>query len=139
MALSGTPAPFANTTRERERRERPIRAAEIAALEESQADDAAPSPDPPPGDLLSPRDAAAQYGVPTRTITRMIETGAPVLGSHKRVSAAEVAALARLMRRRGDGLTHPAGPDRASHKVENLAHVGASGGSRSSSGRSRAA
>ena len=66
---------------------------------EPEVDEATPpSPDPPPGDLLSPRDAAAQYSVSTRTITRQIELGTLRywgLGAHKRVSAAEVAALAR--------------------------------------------
>lgn len=57
-----------------------------------------PSDDPLPEDLASPRDAAAKFGVPTRTITLAIERGALRywgLGSHKRVSLAEVAKLAR--------------------------------------------
>lgn len=59
---------------------------------------APPSAEPPPQDLMSPQEAAAQYGVHTRTITRQIQVGALKywgLGGHKRVSVAAVAALAR--------------------------------------------
>lgn len=53
---------------------------------------------PEPGDAASPREIAAAYGVPTRTITLMIERGELEywgLGKHKRVSAAEVQAAAK--------------------------------------------
>lgn len=58
---------------------------------------AAPSGLPEPGDSVSARDAAQRYGVPTRTITRLIDQGSLQfwgLGAHRRVSLAEVAALA---------------------------------------------
>lgn len=51
-----------------------------------------------PADLLSARDAAAQYGVPTVAITgRMRDGTLPYwgIGAHKRVSAADVAKLAK--------------------------------------------
>lgn len=60
-------------------------------------DDAAPSAEPPPSDLVSPRDAAAMFGVATRTITRQIQLGALRywgIGAHKRISSADVAKLA---------------------------------------------
>ena len=57
-----------------------------------------PSDDPIPDDVMSPREAAAKYRVSTRTITRMMETAAIRywgLGSHKRVSLADIAKAAR--------------------------------------------
>lgn len=59
---------------------------------------AAPSSAPPPGDAVTPREAAAAFGVPTRTITLAMQRGELSfwgLGRHKRVSLAEVAALAK--------------------------------------------
>lgn len=56
------------------------------------------STDPIPDDVMSPQDAGARFGLKGRTITRQIELGRLRywgLGAHKRVSLAEVAALAR--------------------------------------------
>src|SRR5690606_17986104 len=63
-----------------------------------QSMDEQPSQAPPPADLVSPRDAGAALGVPTRSITMAIATGDLAywgIGKHKRVSLAEVAALAK--------------------------------------------
>lgn len=63
-----------------------------------------PSDDPIPDDVVSPREAADKYRVSTRTITRMMEKlgadGKPIirhwgLGSHVRVSLADIARAAR--------------------------------------------
>ncbi len=79
-------------------------AAEVAAAEQEaglvspETDAAGPSVEPPPNDLMTPQEAAALYKVPTRTITRRIATGELShwgFHPHKRVSAAEVAALSR--------------------------------------------
>lgn len=54
---------------------------------------APPSPAPAPADLESPQDAAVRWGVPTRTITKALQTGELdhwLVGSHRRVSAALV-------------------------------------------------
>lgn len=75
----------------------PAALAAPAAPEEPSVEAVTESTEPPPADLISPRDAAAQYGVPTRTITRAIERGdLPYwgLGAHRRVSAEAVAQLA---------------------------------------------
>lgn len=73
---------------------------EVEAYEQSEVDEAGPAPsaDPAPGDLVSPREAASTFSVPTRTITRQIQLGTLRywgLGSHKRVSLADVHKLAR--------------------------------------------
>lgn len=55
-----------------------------------------PSTAPMPEDLMSPRDAAAKFGVPTRAITLAIQREQLQywgIGAHKRVSLAEVASL----------------------------------------------
>lgn len=57
-----------------------------------------PSTEAAPGDLMSPQDAAAKYGVPTVAITKLIrESRLPYwgIGAHKRVSEADVARLAK--------------------------------------------
>lgn len=72
--------------------------APAAAPDADMDDGAAPSTAPAPDDLLSPRDAAARFGLPTRAITLQIERGALSfwgVGNHKRVSLAEVAKLAK--------------------------------------------
>jgi len=57
-----------------------------------------PSTDAAPSDLMSPREAAERFGLPTRAITLQIDRGALRywgIGAHKRVSMAEVAELAK--------------------------------------------
>lgn len=62
------------------------------------AEVAAPSQDAIPDDVMSPRDAAAKLGLPTRAITKLIDAGSLRywgIGSHKRISFADIAKLAR--------------------------------------------
>lgn len=57
-----------------------------------------PSDDPIPADVMSPKEAATKYRVPTRTINRMIESNAIRywgLPPHVRVSLADIAKAAR--------------------------------------------
>lgn len=57
-----------------------------------------PSTDPIPDDLMSPREAAERFGLPTRSITILIDKGALRfwgIGSHRQVSMADIAALAK--------------------------------------------
>jgi phage-related protein (TIGR01555 family) len=71
---------------------------QVAAPAADDPEAAPASTDPIPNDVVSPADAAAKFGVATRTITRQIELGRLRywgLGAHKRVSLAEVATLAR--------------------------------------------
>lgn len=65
---------------------------------EAEADALAPSAAPPPADLMSPRDAATQLGLPTRAITLAIDRGLiPFwgIGNHKRISLADVMTLGK--------------------------------------------
>lgn len=91
-----------------------LTSAPIEGQDDASLVQALPSIEPPPPDLMSPRDAGEMFGVPTATISRLIAKGPEDgglaywgLGKHKRVSAAAVAELAKS-HERGDGLPYSA-------------------------------
>lgn len=76
----------------------PTLPAPAAAVVDEPNTDPPPSPDAPPPDPASPRDAAAKWGVPTLTLTRLIRSGVlPYwgIGSRVIVSLSEVGRLAK--------------------------------------------
>lgn len=75
-----------------------------------------PSDDPIPADVMSPKEAATKYRVPTRTINRMIESNAIRywgLPPHVRVSLADIAKAARS--HEGGSKPGPDGSDAEQH------------------------
>lgn len=100
MLGSGQADPAEPTSTETERVTEP--AVEAQEQEQLQTDDPisapVPSTDEVPPDLMSPREAAERFALPTRSITLLIDRGALrywQVGSHRQVSMADIAALAR--------------------------------------------